>query len=133
MVSMYVINTLIIHSLLWFFIRLVWSVMQVNKMFVNNSNSMSSQRKHGVAVLHSNPVTWNIDVHGIFKFCVVVDCKTCFVCHYYWLNCQVRFLSTDISNIFDMLLIQFSIELCTASYLWYRKLFVGYIDCYLVV
>jgi len=133
MVSVYVLNLLVIHSLLRLFIILVQSVMQLNKMFVNNSNSLSFQRKHGVATQHSNPVTWNIDVHGIFKFYVVVDCKTCFVCHYCWLNCQVRFRSTDISNIFDTHLIQFSIKLCTASYLWYHKLFVGYIDCYLVI
>jgi hypothetical protein len=78
MVSRYVINSPVIHSLLWLLIRLVWSVMQLNKMFVNNSSSTSFQRKYGVATLHSNPVTWNIDVRGIFKFCVVVNCKTCF-------------------------------------------------------
>ena len=133
MVSTYVINSLVIHSLLWRLIRLVWSVMQLNKMFGNNISSTSFQRKLGVATLHSNPVTWNIDVRGIFKFCVVGDCKTCFVCHYYWLNCQVRFRSTDLSNMFDTHLMQFSIKLCTASYLWYHKLFVGYIDYYLVI
>jgi hypothetical protein len=58
--------------------------MQLNKMFVNNSSLMSFQRKHGVATLLSNSVTSNIDVSGIFKFCVVMNCKkTYFVCHYY--------------------------------------------------